>query len=111
MTTLFERVLYFIGGLSSFGLGYEIYRKGGWWSWKSQMFINYEGMRGPITVLFILIGLMALFLAFKKNTICEHICVSCQHVEEKKIGVKHTCSRCGSNMEELKGFYSRYPEK
>ena len=111
MRTLIERFFCLVGGISALGLGYEVYAKGGWWSAKSQMFVNYEGIRGPIASLFVIMGTMALYLAFKKNKICDYICIECQHVEENLIGANVKCSKCGSDMEELDGFYSRHPDK
>lgn len=88
---------------------YIIYTKGGWYSFKGQHYISYEGLRGPITILNIIMGTMFLYVALVKYDSPKEnfICSQCENVIESKKGSNIICSKCKIPLENLSGYYER----
>ena len=109
---MFNRILYFIGGIAFIGLGYEVLVYGGWRSVKSGIFIYYDELRIPIGVLKIIIGVTLIFYSFFGKNFKQQafICPKCEEVVEHKETKDIQCPVCATRMEPLKGFYESHPE-
>lgn len=110
---MFYKLLYLIGGISSIGLGYKVLTQGGWWSVKSEAYISFGNAKTPVGILAIVIGgLLCINAIFgkwrKKNPL---ICPKCDEIIEYSPAKEMHCVMCGTEMEELKGFYERHPKR
>ena len=110
---MFNRVLFFVGGVSFCGLGYQIITKGGWRSLKTGIYIYYSNIKMPAGILMIFVGLLLLIFSligkWQRQEI--FICPKCEKTiaQAENKGIK--CPTCDTKMESLKGFYDRHPDK
>ena len=93
-------------GITSIAIGVDLLIKKGGIIYQ-QPVPQYAGV---VLIIFGIISFgVGLFASRKKKA--EYICYKCQKIvyhydEEKKI-----CDSCGGQLEPLKGFYDRHPEK
>ena len=101
--------------MSLCGLGYQVYTKGRFWSWNSQMYIDYTGMQKPMGIFMISAGIACICATvwMSNNSHRAYICLDCEHLAYFPFDKKKTyhCPQCGGSMDELEGFYERHPKK
>ena len=104
--------MFVIGGFSFLGLGYQVLKTGGWWSFKLESFIGFGDARKPVGYSMMAVGcFLLIYTTFGKwqNT-TTYICPKCEETVEDIEGKDIYCPKCGTKMEPLKGFYERHPE-
>ncbi|HID69233.1 MAG TPA: hypothetical protein EYP35_01955 [Desulfobacterales bacterium] len=112
MDRIVLRVMFFLGGVSFIGLGYQTITQGGWWSPYDSIYINYDTVKTPVGLLMFIIGIFLVVYTMvgkwaKANPL---ICPKCGEVIEYPKAKEVSCRACGTKMEKLKGFFERHPE-
>jgi len=75
---------------------------------------DFTEIRLPFGVFLTLTGLVFLYTSLRKKSISSAsgylICCNCRHLFEKKSIAGNQCPSCGTDLEQLDGFYDRHPE-
>lgn len=110
---MLNRVLFVLGGVSFCGLGYSVLTRGGWHSFKLNMFIQHGDSQIPVGILMISIGVILIFYSIFGKWKPPEIftCPKCEKTVELNEKQEAYCTDCKVKMEPLKGFYEKHPDK
>ena len=96
-----------------FGFGIIIHPR--WYSSKYELYFDYTGVHIPVGSLFIVIGLLFVWVVLRKKAKFYQdkflICPKCERSHNKKEVPDNQCLQCKVGLEDLDGFYERHPEK
>ncbi len=103
------------GGIILILMGISIYLCPRYYDFKYARYVDFTGYNKPYGIALAAAGILFIWKSltkeYKPDRKVTLICPKCDEAFELKESSDKRCPKCGTDIEPLKGFYERHPER